>query len=115
MEEDRTLDEQYKTGIWYDTYNGDFCEIQNAYNDKGHEVVELVNPENDSVYHEMPLHEWKDYERYEFRQVLDDAVSDPVGYVRGMMHRLTQGDQDLSEDESIALGWAYEQVEISEA
>jgi hypothetical protein len=109
------LDDKYKDGIWYDLYNGDFCEIQ-MHPDKS--IVELVNPENKNVYWDMPLHKWVEREKQDFRQVPEEAVDDPVNVVNQAIRKLTRNDSNelmsVGQDFAIKLMYARDQIEINE-
>lgn len=108
------LDDRYTDGIWYDTYNGDFAEIQES--DDG-ERVELVEPENGDVYWDMPEDEWL-VEQHEFSKVPEPAVNDPVEYVL-QGHRILKRNsiEELAAlPTSFEVGYRYacKQVEVRE-
>lgn len=106
------MEAQYADGIWYDSYNGDYCEIQSGTDGNGNEVVELVEPEAGFVYHEIPLPEWEDYERYDFAPVPQEAVDDPKDFMVEMLD-MAQSGEALSDRGRRGLGWARQQVSIT--
>lgn len=110
-----TLDNKYTKGVWYDRMNGDFAKIQES--DDG-ELVELVNPETDNVYWDMPVSEWVKDEKDNFRKVSDEAVEDPIAVINRAVRILSRNNiNELSEiplDPAIDLRYAREQVEITQ-
>ena len=115
MEAEPKLDDRYTSGVWYDTYNGDFCTIQESDDGK---LVELVNPENGDVYWDMPVSEWVESEQSDFRPVSDEAVNDPVVIINRALRILSRNDiNELSsypDKEAIDLRYARAQVSIEE-
>jgi hypothetical protein len=107
------IDKKYTEGVWYDTMNGNYCEIQ-----QNHDLVELVNPENGNVYWDMTVADWKDGARSTLTKVPVGAVEDPVGYVNRGLRILNRNDIDelasLPYTFAIGLDWARGQVEITE-
>ena len=123
MTQDTTprLDDKYTTGIWYDTYNGDFCTIRRGFDSASPEdgrIVELLDPDTDKVYFEMPVRKWAEDEQSDFRPVSDSAVEDPVAVVNRAVRILRRNNinelADLPDSFSIDLAYAHKQVEISE-
>lgn len=116
------LDDKYTEGVWYDAMNGDFAKIQRGFDpeaDGSGRLVELVNPETDSVYHDMPVSKWVEDERQDFKKVLQEAVNDPVDFYRVTVENLLdavkyQG-KSLPFSEEISFRYARQQVEISES
>lgn len=123
MTQDTTprLDDKYTTGVWYDTYNGDFCTIQRGFDPDAPadgRIVELVNPKTDDVYWDIPVREWVGDEQSNFRPISDSAVEDPATIVSRAVRILARNDTDelMSVPDSFAidLRYARQQVEISE-
>ena len=124
MTQDAThrLDDKYTTGVWYDTYNSNFCTIQRGFDPDAPEdgrIVELVNPETDDIYWDMPVREWdEDILGCNFRPVSDLAVDDPVAVVNRAVRILRRNDinelSSLPDSFSTDLSYAMQQVEISE-
>lgn len=110
------LDDKYLTGIWYDEQAGDFCEI--ARGAPGEYRVELINPENGNIYHEISLEDWCERVHQDFRQVSEEVVNDPVNFVQGAVRMMARNDINdmagVSMQQAIDLRWAREQIEISE-
>lgn len=116
------LDDKYTSGVWYDTYNGDYCEIQRGFDPDACEsgrVVELVNPENGDVYWDMPVSEWVESEQQDFRQVSEQAVNDPTEIVNRALRLMLRNDinelASVPTQEQIDIRYARQQVEIQEA
>jgi len=121
MAEEYDLDDEYTTGVWYDTYNGDFCKIQRGFDPDAPadgQIVELVNPETDEVYFDMPVRKWAEDEQSDFRPVSDLAVEDPAAVVNRAVRILRRNNINelvgLPDSFSIDLSYASKQVEISE-
>jgi hypothetical protein len=110
------LDPKYTDGIYYDQMNGDFCEIQRGVNSNGDRLVELVNPETKTVYHDMPVGKWVEAARTDFRPVSDKAVEDPVTVVNRAIRMIGRNDigelAGIPEQEAIDLRYAREQVQV---
>jgi hypothetical protein len=107
------LDDQYKSGVWYDI-EGDFCKIQES--DNG-DTVELVNPETDSVYWDVPVTVWNEGVQDEFTRVPPEAVDDPVNYINNAIRRLLRNDPEelmstSVEEAEVGVRWARQQVSI---
>lgn len=120
-ETDYRLDDKYTSGIWYDQMNGDFARIQRGFDPEAEgsgRLVELVNPETDSVYCDMPVSVWVEKEQSDFRPVSDEAVEDPVNFYRASVENLVDAAQyqgkQLPFREEISFRYARQQVEISE-
>lgn len=113
MPQTETLDDRYTEGIWYDTSTGDFCRIQRGYCDRrGVKLVELVNPETESVYYDMPVPVWEQ-QQSDFRQVSKPAVNDPKGAVCRALN-IASRDDIAGDIDPIDLRYAWSQVEIQE-
>jgi hypothetical protein len=109
------IDDKYLSGVWYDQLNGDYCEIQRGgLNDENERLVELVNPETNSVYWDMPVSKWVEDEQQDFRPVPEEAVEDPVNFIIEMLDFAQRG-ETLHRDGQIGLGYARQAVEIEEA
>jgi hypothetical protein len=113
MSEHARLDDRYRDGIWYDSYNGDYCKIQEGFDDDGEPLVELVNPKTNSIYWNMTVEDWET-EQSDFWQVADEAVEDPVNFVREMLDAVGRG-RSLTQEDRINLSYARQQVSISES
>ncbi len=116
------LDDKYTTGVWYDTMSGDFAKIQRGFDpdaDGTGRIVEVVNPETDSVYWDMPVRQWVEEEQQDFRPVSDSAVEDPVAVVNRAVRILARNDVNemagIPMQEAIDLCYARQQVEITES
>jgi hypothetical protein len=109
------IDDKYLSGVWYDQLNGDYCEIQRGgLNDENERLVELVNPETNSVYWDMPVSKWVEDEQQDFRPVPEEAVEDPVSYLTKMLD-FCQSNKQLYREEEVGLGYARQAVKIEEA
>lgn len=115
MDQAYHLDDRYTDGIWYDTYNGDFAEIQEAGDGDG---VHLINPETNEVYWECTMEEWVEDEQSDFTKVSDEAVEDPVAVVNRAVRILSRNNVNelagVPYQEAVDLRYARQQVEISE-
>lgn len=96
-------------------HNADYAKIQESADG---ELVEMVNPENDMVYWDMPVSEWVEKERHDFCKVSDEAVDDPVSVVNRAVRILSRNDinelSGLPMDFAVDLRYAREQVEVTE-
>jgi len=120
MEVEFQLEEKYTSGVWYDRMSGDFCTIQRGFDPDGDgdgRLVELVNPETELVYWDMSLEEWEE-EKRDFVQVEEEAVEDPVNFVRQSIDNLVEasnyGGSQLPFTEEISLQYARRKVKIVE-
>lgn len=109
------LDDKYKSGIWYDTYNGDYAKIQES---EDGDCVELVNPETGDVYYSLSFEEWVTSEQQDFRKVSEEAVNNPVFVVSNALDTLQRNDLNelsrVSIQDTIDFKYAREQVELTE-
>jgi hypothetical protein len=111
-----TVDDKYLTGIWYDSQAGDFCQI--ARGAPGEYRVQLINPENGNVYHEVSIEDWVERVHQDFRQVSEEAVEDPREVVSRAVRKLSRNDinelSTIPPQAALDLRYARRQVEISE-
>lgn len=121
MEEEHHLDDKYTTGVWYDSETGDFCTIRRGFDPDAPadgRIVELLDPDTDKVYFEMPVRKWAEDEQSDFRPVSDSAVEDPAAVVNRAVRILRRNNINelagLPDSFSIDLSYASKQVEISE-
>ncbi len=110
------LDDKYLTGIWYDSQAGDFCEIAQGVGPRNQHKVELINPKNGNVYHNVSVEDWVERYQQDFRQVSEEAVEDPVSVVNRAVRILSRNDigelSGIPMQEAIDLRYARQQVEI---
>jgi hypothetical protein len=108
------LDDRYTDGLWYDTMDGDFCQIKEI---NAGETVGLVNPETGETYHHIPVDQWQD-QQHDFVSVPDDAVENPVSFYTEAVNALARCAQynegQLPYSEEIGYRYAKRQVKVVE-
>lgn len=109
------IDDEYTTGVYYDSSVGEYCKINPT--DDGEEI-ELINPETDEVYWTLSLEEWHEKAEPDMFQVLDRAVNQPKSLVEEALDTIGRNDPNelmkLSDKWAISLNYARKQVEMSE-
>lgn len=116
------LDDKYTDGVWYDLQSGDYCQFVET--DEGVGLVKPGQQESEEPYYLFREEYDNDVEvataiKRDFRPVPEEAVENPVDFVRKILDNVQSGHygmDGLSADELTGLRYARRYgVEIIEA